>query len=153
LLRKSLVDRADVLGRLGRHADALKDLDAALDGAPGSERGELLVLRAVALARGGDHRRAGVEAEELRGPPTPPPTLYNLACVWSLCGPAALADGRLPLAERFVRAGACSANGFALLRRAAKGGFFRTPANRRLLRTDPDLTPLRSQRAFEELLR
>jgi len=55
--------------------------------------------------------------------------------------------------ERLTRAGVCSANGFALLRQAAMGGFFRSPANRQLLRTDPDLALLRSQRAFKEVLR
>jgi tetratricopeptide (TPR) repeat protein len=153
MLRHGLIDRAEVSNRLGQHAGALKDLDAALKGSADPERGELLMLRAITLARGGDHRRAAAEAEKLSSPKTSPPTLYNLACVWSLCGPAVLADIRLPLTERLLRTGACSTNGFALLRQAATGGFFRSPANRQLLRTDPDLALLRTQPAFEGFLR
>jgi serine/threonine protein kinase/tetratricopeptide (TPR) repeat protein len=153
MLRHGLLDRSHLAARLGQHADALRDLDAALEGMVGPERSELLVLRAVTLARGGDHARALAEAETQTGLRLPPATRYNLACAWSLGGTAVLGDTHLPLVERLTRTGSCVATGFALLRQAATGGFFRSPANRQLLRTDPDLALLRTQPAFKELVR
>jgi len=126
------------------------ETDEGLDvAAPVVVEGELVLIRHPARGQ----FPAVVEAEKLTGPRTPPPTLYNLACVWSVCGDAVLADGRLPRAERLARSGAFTANGLALLRRAGAGGHFRDPSNRQLLKTDPDLTLLREQRGFQDLLK
>jgi hypothetical protein len=108
-------------------------------------------MYALTLARVGEHEQA-VEAAGKMGLPHSPPGLYNLACIRATCAASALADGRLPLGERLARAGVHTSEALRMLRQARADGFFRTPANRQLLRTDPDLDPLRPQEGFLRLV-
>ena len=150
MLFPSYAERAQLHARLGRHAEALADWQKALAGPPHPRRGDWLVLHALTLARLGEHEQA-IEAAGKMGRPRTPPELYNLTCIRATCSAAALADGRLPLGERMARAAVHASAALELLRQARAGGFFRTPANRELLRTDTDLEPLRPQEDFRRL--
>ena len=153
LLGKSYSNRAELRSRQERHTAALADYEQSLLGATGMVRSERLLMRALARANLGDHRRAAAEAAELARLPLPPPMLYNLACVRSLCGAAVLDDDKLPLLERLVLSAAHGDEALALLRRARSGGFFRVAANRKQLAEDADLHFLRLRKDFQELLR
>jgi tetratricopeptide (TPR) repeat protein len=108
---------------------------------------------AVALAHAGDYARAEAEAGALRRPPPGPPDLYNLACVYALCVPAAEADAARPEAERQSAAGRLAGEALGLLRQARERGFFKDPANVAQLGKDPDLDALRGLSEFKEFAR
>ena len=93
--------RAQLHEGLGRFADAVKDWDrvAELDDAP--DRWRRRVLRAVALARAGEHARAAAEAEAwVAKPEVTADGLHELARACAIAAEAARADARLPAAER-----------------------------------------------------
>jgi serine/threonine-protein kinase len=147
--------RAETLGKLGRHRDAVADWDEALrlNTIP-AHNVFLGFLRVAALARAGDHRRAMDEAEEIaRGQPPSGSLLYNLACAAALSAAAVARDAGRPLPERDKQAEAWSLQAVDLLRRAAEAGYFDVPANRARLDKDDDLDFLRSRDDYAAFVR
>src|SRR5439155_877336 len=117
--RKALGDasaeRARVLSRLDRHADALADWDRAAALAAGPEAVEARVGRALTLARLGETGRATTEAAALgEAGEVPGPVLLDLARVWARSSAAGDAARREESARRAVE----------LLRRAKAAGQF-----------------------------
>jgi eukaryotic-like serine/threonine-protein kinase len=78
---------------------------------------------------------------------------YNTACGWSLTLAAALRDTRLSGSKREKLAEEYAARSLHWLIKAVEAGYFRDGANIDWLRTDPNLTSLRSRPDFQQLLK
>jgi hypothetical protein len=130
--------RAEVLGRLGRPAEALQAWDLTLQMDDGTYRDGVRLRRAAALARAGQVAAAVAEADALAAAPgAAAGVLYDGACVFAAA--AAVAPGD---ADRH----ACRA--VALLRQAVARGYL---DGGHLLRDD-DLAGLRRRADFAALL-
>jgi serine/threonine-protein kinase len=149
-LRIAYQDRGQALSSLGRHEEALRDFDRAID-LDDRGRMELPVFRALILARTGDHARASAAADELsrRAPPSLE-VLGNLACVYSLASASAGkrgdAPGDRPLADRYAD------RAIDQLDRAREAGLLKGPAMAERLAADPDLAAIRNHPRFKGLL-
>jgi tetratricopeptide (TPR) repeat protein len=137
------------LARLGRYAEALKDYDRLLTLVPPTDVEVLRVarvMRAVALARTGDHIQAIDEVEKILRDDPQYSTAYDAACVYAVVAGDVSDRGSK---ER------CAAKAMALLCRAADlsgdflaGGRFTPP----MPDHDRDLDALRMQEDFNRLL-
>jgi tetratricopeptide (TPR) repeat protein len=143
-LRITHGNRFDALTRLGRHAEALKDVDRAISLDNGSDRLLLCIRRAVTLARLGRHAPAIAEADRLTsGPEVQAALLYCAATVFAL----AAAERR-----EATRAEQHAARAVALLTRARAAGLFQAPAWAAHLKRDSLLDALRDREDFRKLL-
>jgi tetratricopeptide (TPR) repeat protein len=107
------------------------------------------VMRALALARAGEHARALREATSVAAKPTvTPDLLYYLAQVCALSVEPAQADRQLSSAERSAAAERCASQGVALLRKLQASGYFRSSDNASALLTDTALQTLRCRADF-----
>ena len=151
--------RANLLGSLGRHREAVADWDRVIELCDDpADRTSYRFHRILTLVRTSDYVRGVREAEEAaRGQSDRTPIagtdLYNYACIFGLAAAAARADRRLDDAERRRLAESYSGTALAWLDRAAKKGFFDEPQNRVHARRDADLAPLRDRPEFRKLLR
>jgi tetratricopeptide (TPR) repeat protein len=151
--------RANLLGSLGRHAEAVADWDhvLALNDSPAEETTYRL-LRLLALLKSGDHARGIVEIERLTRPApggTPlssPADLYNVACFYALASAAARRDAALPAEQRERLAQTYAGQALDWLRRCGESGFWNDPGNRDHARVDPDLQPIRDRDEFARIL-
>jgi tetratricopeptide (TPR) repeat protein len=140
-LRNTHACRAVALEDLNRFADAVNDLDRAveLDDKPG--RALFRCHRASCLARAGEHAKAYAEANDLAdGKDLSATTLYNLACVCSIAATAAKEDAKL--AEQY------QARSLELLRQAVAMGY----NDVQKIKVDKDLDALRSRDDFKNLM-
>jgi tetratricopeptide (TPR) repeat protein len=154
LLRSALSERGETLSTLGRHVEALRDIDLALALAGGDFKNVLRLQRARTLALKGDHRGGAAEARALAGlPRVPALARYNLACVFALCAAAVRRDTRLAAADRDRQAEHHAGWAVKMLDRARQAGYFKNPSNHRLFHRDADLKPLRARPDFKILLR
>jgi serine/threonine protein kinase len=147
--------RAGHLVELGRHEEAVAEFDRALEAKlrPASDLA-CRRLRAVSLARIGDHRRSAAAAETLAAnPATDPGDLCVLACAYSLSVDAVRRDAKLPAAERDALAEQYADQALALLAKANAAGFFKDPANLEELKKVKDLDSLRPLDKFKKLLK
>ena len=149
LLLVGLAERAAVLGRLGRPAEAVADWDRALRLAPAAQRASFRVRRAAALARAGDAPRATAEVEELAQGSLPGPDLYALAGVHALAAAGLARETSGPPPERAGRAERHAGRAVALLIRAAASGHFRDAASLARLDEDGDLAALRDREDYK----
>jgi serine/threonine protein kinase/tetratricopeptide (TPR) repeat protein len=130
---------------------AIDDLDFALAQPPAAAK-VLLVIRARALAGRGRHAEAAATAEKLRAlGPEDGPNLYDVACCYALCaagvGPANAPD-RLTLEESATRT-RYVAQALQDLAAGVQRGYTDMPH----LEYDSDLTALRSEKDYLELIR
>jgi serine/threonine-protein kinase len=152
-LRSAHWGRAAALGKLGRYSQAIGDWDRAIELDNGQLRSTLRLLRADALAHGGDHVRATAEANELAAEPgTGGNALYNMACVCALSASAAARDPKLAAGERAKCAEACASRAVALLTRAFAGGFLQKKTEVDHMKKDTDLEALRQRPDYQKLL-
>jgi tetratricopeptide (TPR) repeat protein len=151
-LYQTHLGRAQLLTALGRHAEAFKDYDRSLAVYPGKDRTALVLGRAAARARLGDHARATAEAAEAAPKSAGPDTLYDLACVHSLASAAARKDAKLPPHEQERLAERYAADAVGYLRKARAVNAFARPAVAEALAKDADLDPLRLRPDFKALL-
>jgi hypothetical protein len=143
-LRNAHWGRAETLGKLGRHRDALADWDRAVELSAPPQRPLVRMGRALCRARGGEPGPATQAAEELLAAPQPPgDVLYEAACVFAVSA-AAVADAEPR--ERYA------ARAVELLGRAHAAGYFQQKARAEHLKKDDDLTALRQRDDFQELL-
>jgi tetratricopeptide (TPR) repeat protein len=142
-LRNTLWGRANVLNKLGRHAEALADWDRALEWAGGEGfRVELRSHRARTLALLGDHERAAAEARAVAATnPVKGKVLYRLAAAFAVSAAACARDG-LPERERLADDYAAAA--LTQLRKAAEAGYFKDQSVVDQLRRDADFAALTS---------
>jgi tetratricopeptide (TPR) repeat protein len=133
--------RAEPLNRLGRHAEALEDLERALALGNGREQTALRLERARTWARLKDHARATTEANVLaQADDASAEDLYDAACVYALAATAAHDDPKQ--AEQYA------ARAVQLLRQGVAKGYREMED----LKNDSDLASLRERDDFRKLL-
>jgi serine/threonine protein kinase/tetratricopeptide (TPR) repeat protein len=133
--------RARILTELGRHAEAVRSWQESLRLAGANAPPDWHAGLACALARAGRPGAAAAEAQKLlKREALPAGIVYDLACAFALC---AAAD---PTEESYAR------RAQEALERARVAGFFRTAANRELLRKDADLAFLREREEHKRWL-
>jgi WD40 repeat protein len=134
--------RAHAHGRLGQHADALKDWDRALAVNPvPADEPIFRCNRAYSLARTGEHAKAVAEANALAAAKNVTGnTLHDLACVCALAAAAVRDDAKLQ--DQYA------ARAVELLRQAVAKGF-KEAAH---MKKDKDLDALRDREDFKRLL-
>jgi hypothetical protein len=126
------------LDRLGRHAEALRHWERALQLDDGKDRRVLRLGRSISRAHlGGDHGQALAEAEALAGD-ADGPALEGMARLCALASAAVAGDLREPYAARAV----------ALLRQAVAKGY----QDIVYLKEGTDLAALRERPDFQKLL-
>jgi tetratricopeptide (TPR) repeat protein len=139
-LRNTHQSRAEVLKALGRHAEAERDWDRAIDLDTGPSRTLYQLLRAVNRAYLGRHGQATADVEEvLKAGAVPPGYVYGAGCVYAVAAGVVKDE---EVAERYAR------RAVALLRQALDRGY---PGGA-FVRKNPDLGPLRQRDDFRQLL-
>jgi serine/threonine protein kinase/tetratricopeptide (TPR) repeat protein len=147
-LHNTYAGRYDAHGRLRRHDEALKAIDRAI-ALDDSRNPRYRLKRAETLLRLGEYPRAADAAGEVAVTQAlPPGDRYDLACVYSLCVPAAAMDARLSEAERDRLAEDYGGRAVAQLRRAIEAGY----RDADHMKTDSDLDPLRQREDFRKLI-
>jgi tetratricopeptide (TPR) repeat protein len=142
-LRDAHVGRARALDRLGRHAEAIKNWEQAVNLADGRQRAELQLGRAISQAyMSGNHSQALTESETL-AKEADGPTLERLGRVCAL----ASALGPQPSTTRSFHE-EYAARAVALFRQAAAKGC----RDVLYLTEGADLAPLRKRNDFQSLL-
>jgi hypothetical protein len=136
-----------------RFADAARDWDRVVELDQSPDPWLNRVLRAMTLARAGEHTRATEEAKALEAKESViPDGRYALACAYALSVGPAKADPRLPSDERARLAEQYAASGVAALEKLHGQGYFKDPKHAKTLKEDPDLQPLRNRKDFHRLL-
>jgi tetratricopeptide (TPR) repeat protein len=164
-LRVSLADRAEILIRLGRHADALSDYDEILELSHGLKTAELFAaFQALtkarlgdlsALTRMGDQVRDTVKAGAgLQGLKTYPGWMlyYDAACIHAALAQGALRDQGKPLAERQGRADRDIELALDLLENARSTNEIKENIRLDEVRRETLLDVLRANRRFQLLM-
>jgi tetratricopeptide (TPR) repeat protein/tRNA A-37 threonylcarbamoyl transferase component Bud32 len=161
-LARDCFSLAQLLKEKQEYSRAVAELDRALDsvrrsGQGGAAAGELAMRlhtwKAILLVGSGKHVPALAEAALAeRVGARDDGSIYNLACVHSLCSAAIRADPELTMAEREQKGAAEVRKAVALLRQLQAAGYFRPPQRVRHLHQDDDLKPLRSDPDFRRLL-
>ncbi len=139
--------------QMGRHAEALQDLDRALRVGTGDDRALARAKKASVLARLGHHGEAVLEAQAAleAGKPTDE-ILYVAGVTHALAAAAVRQDGKLARAERERRAEEHAARAVELLDRVRQAGYFKDPGPRADFKADQELAPLRGREDFRKLL-
>jgi eukaryotic-like serine/threonine-protein kinase len=141
-LRNAHGSRADVLLRLGRHADSVKNYDRALALDDGGLRLHFRLQRARSLAHLNDHVQAAAEAAAVAGEKDVPAYLIqDAAGVHAVCS-AAVGDNN-ELSERYA------VKAIALLRLAFEKNY---KAIAQEVHNDENLNVLRSRADFQMLM-
>lgn len=153
LLAKAHWGRAEALGKLQRHRDALSDWQKALELSRGDDRELIRQDRAFALAFAGDHDQAMAEVDDLLRGRVNGRLLYNLACVTAVSAAALAKDEKQPEAARARAADEMAGRAVELLRRAWLARLFRDRERIDHLRKDPDLDFLRGRADYRALER
>jgi tetratricopeptide (TPR) repeat protein len=110
---------------------------------------DVWLLRANVLAGRGDHARATNEASAVaRQEGLGQINHYNIACVFALSSFAAENDGKLAAADRTRLRALYADRAMDFLRQAVARGL----QNVAVIKTDPDLAPLRSREDFQKLV-
>jgi tetratricopeptide (TPR) repeat protein len=141
------VQRALILSRLDRHAEALSEWDQAL--AVDSDSPRLRLLRAGTLARLGDHAKATALASALGNVAG---TSYDAARVFALASAAAREDATLAQADRSRLSEQHALRALELLAQAQATGYFQKRAAIDQLAKDSAFAPLRSRDDYTKWL-
>jgi tetratricopeptide (TPR) repeat protein len=150
-LRDAFWNRAFYLHREKQYRPALAAWDRALELDDGPDRAALRQGRAHTQAMLGDHARAAAEATDLaKQKDASPQTCYELARILALSASAASEDAKLGQPEREKLVEGYAAHAVRLLGKAA--GVFRTPEQRKGLKTDAELDSLRGREDFKKWL-
>lgn len=145
--------RAQMCEGLDRWADAVKDWDRvlALDGDPNPWLNR--TLRAVALVNAGDYLRATTEGEVLsKNTGISADGLYVLAGVFSVSINLVLKDQGLDSEEHTKLADRYAAKAVSILETLKNKQYFGADANKKKLKEDRDLQPLRDRGDFKKLI-
>jgi serine/threonine-protein kinase len=137
-LRYLYAGRAEALARLGRHEEAVKDLNEAIALDEGPRRPLLRARRA--LYRGAPAEAVAAVDEQAQAKAVSGSTLCQCACVCVRAAAAVKDDPRLH--EQYA------AHAVELLRRAAAAGY----PIARPMKNDQDLASLRNREDFQKLL-
>jgi serine/threonine protein kinase len=114
---------------------------------------DFVLARARSIAMSGDHARAIKDVEAIEGRiPETPGGHFNAACVLAQALQVVDNDKTLSDSDRGVRRQACLTKAVDMLKKAAEGGLFSKPEDRRHLLDDPDLNPIRTSPEFKSFL-
>lgn len=145
LLQTSLVGRAHLYDELEKHDLALADWNQIVQLTGESQRPLATLWRAVSLARSGDHREAANAASAvLDHGQIQPVLLYQGARVLSRAAEAALKDMQLDESQRMQLAGDYLDKGALLIQALDRIGYFEAKSHQEKLRSDPDMSNVRS---------
>ena len=137
-LRNSYQGRAFVHDRLQQYAEAIPDIDKAIEYSPEEEKPQYRAPRANALFKAGRVAEAVSEVAELtKLPGWDAGNCYSFACVYAVAS-GKMADKKDEYAKRAVE----------LLQRAVKAGY-KDAAH---MKQDTDLDPLREREDFQQLM-
>jgi len=140
---------------LGRHADAVKEWDRALELCVDGKSCTYRLARAALLARLGDHRQATADAQDLMSKiKANSSVLLDAASVYSLSVTAVLSDAELLVEDQRRLAEQYADQAIALLAEGARqNGFWGiVRRNQRSLKTNRDFDALRSRPDFQKLI-
>jgi tetratricopeptide (TPR) repeat protein len=137
-LRNSHLARAMVHNQLRQYAEAVPDLDRAVELSPPEERPGLRSTRATSRLRAGQVAEAVAEVAELAKLP-----FWDAGQLCGFAGAYAVASGKFADKKDEYAASAVE-----LLQRAVKAGYKNTVR----LKQDGDLAPLRDREDFQKLL-
>jgi tetratricopeptide (TPR) repeat protein len=153
ILRVTYQARAEALGHLGRHTEAVADWDRAIATAPEQQQVDCRLHRCYALAAAGHYARALAEVNELAQiRSTDGEFRYNLACVCSRAAAAARKDVQLTPGQRDKQAEELARRALAFLNEAKAAHFFRARDAVEDLRTNQAFELLRQRAEFRKLL-
>jgi serine/threonine-protein kinase len=145
--------RAELYEQLNRSADAVEDWNRVVELTEAPNRWRPRMVRALALARAGEHARVAAEAKAVaEDPAVGADGLWGLAIACSRSVQAAHADTRLAAAERDALAERYAAQAVGLLRKLEARGTFNDWTKALQLRAEPALQPLRHRPDFQKLL-
>jgi tetratricopeptide (TPR) repeat protein len=151
LTYKAYARRAEIYQERQRWREAVVDWDSAIKLRP---NWKFRAFRAMALVMAQEHTRGTAEAEATeRDLDVPADGLLYLTGVYTLAVPQAQTDAGLTTAERTARADRYGARAVALLRKLQVQGYFKDPGHAQILKTDPELDPVRDRADFQQLLR
>jgi tetratricopeptide (TPR) repeat protein len=137
-LRNSYAARAEAYGLLRKYAEAVRDLDKAVELSPNKEQPKLRAERSIVRLMAGQVAEATAEVAELSKTPNwNAGQWYDFACVYAVAS-AKIADKKQEYADRAME----------LLRRAVQAGY-RDAAH---VKQDSDLDSLRGRDDFQQLL-
>jgi tetratricopeptide (TPR) repeat protein/tRNA A-37 threonylcarbamoyl transferase component Bud32 len=146
--------RAQAYEALGRFADAVKDWDRVVELDDGPDRWIRRALRAVVLARAGEHVRAVAEVEVMeKDPKVSNEGVWELARACALSIGAARKDGKRVPAEQTALADRYGTQALGLLKKLHEQGYFKNADNARALASEKELGALRDRSDFQRLLK
>jgi tetratricopeptide (TPR) repeat protein len=149
--RNAYWNRAEILGVLARHREAVEDWHKALELDSGQTRSLFQRKLCLSLARSGQYAQAGALATELAKERVhSPDAAYDFACLYALFVDGVERDANLDDDVRQRGADQHARRAVALLKALAKSGYFHSDKNRRKLQRDPDLKALRQRDAFRQ---
>jgi serine/threonine-protein kinase len=144
--------RADVLTRLGCHAEALQDWDKVL-ALRHSDKVEFRAGRARTLAHLGRYTEAIAEIQTLsEAMPVKAEVLYLEAQTFALAAVAAQRDTSLTTTARIRLGDDLAGRAITLLDKARAASYFKEVGKRERLKNDPDFAALRERKDFAALL-
>jgi tetratricopeptide (TPR) repeat protein len=144
--------RADVLTRLGLHAEALQDWDKVI-ALRYSDNVEFRAGRARSLAYLGRHAEAIAEIQRLsEAKPIKADVLYLQAQVYALAAAAVQRDTSLTTAVRIQLGDDHAGRAVALLDKAGAASYFNDSVKRESLKSDPAFAELHGRKDFAALL-
>jgi tetratricopeptide (TPR) repeat protein len=137
-LRNSYKGRATAYEQLGKYADAIADVDKAIEVSPPEDKPSLRARRATSRLRAGQVAEAVAEVEDLTNHSDwNAVQWYNFARVYAVAS-SKIPDKKQPYADRAAE----------LLQKAVKAGF----KNAGDVKKNTDLDPLRDRDDFKKLL-
>ncbi len=153
LRRDAALGRAETLGKLRRHAEALPSWDEAVRLSDPPDH-DIEVNRAKAYARAGRHAEAVAQAEALLAPKVVRgEMLYETACVFALAAKAAHSDAKKPENWRQRESSRLASRAVGLLERARENRFFDSARMRDHVLKDDDFAFLIDRDDFRAFLR
>ncbi|MFL5245123.1 MAG: protein kinase domain-containing protein [Gemmataceae bacterium] len=139
---------------LGQNEEAIRNYDQALKIYPEKDDAWILLYRAYAVARKGEHADAAKTAEEIvKKPSATALNLKDAAGVLALAAASAKMDPKLAEGERAKLVDQYSARAVELLTKAQDAGYFKNLAKDDRRITDKDLDPLRERSDFKEFVK
>jgi tetratricopeptide (TPR) repeat protein len=151
-LRSAYWGRATIMGRLGRHAEAVQAWDRAVELDTWPTQDFFRRKRAISLAAAGDHARALAEIDELSKREMSASGFYDLASAYSQISAAIYQDDKLAPAERQKAAEEVAARAVHFLVKADTNGYFDASWKLDEMKKNPEFTPIRSRTDFKKLL-
>ncbi|MFL5245770.1 MAG: protein kinase domain-containing protein [Gemmataceae bacterium] len=139
---------------LGKHEEALKAYDSALELSKDQGSDWIPVARACVLARLGRHKEAVDKTEAaLEKNMNDTGNLYDAASVYALAAASVKADNNPPAEDRNQLIKGYQSRSLELLTSALKKGYFNPPSKRDMLMFNKDFESLHELQAFQDLAR